>query len=171
MGTIPPSRSTHALSRESSWQARAANSAPAEWPKHHGHERRSVELIEALCARLRVPGAHRELAILGARYHGIVHRAAELRPATLLEMLEQTDAFRRPQRFADMLLACEADARGRTGFENTPYPQREWLLLAAQAAATARPDPAAMAGAKGEEMAQLMRNSRLAALRALKKLS
>jgi tRNA nucleotidyltransferase (CCA-adding enzyme) len=142
---------------------------PAAWPKHHGHEPRSVALIDALCARLRVPGAHRDLAVLVARYHGIVHKVGELRPSTLLEMLEHADAFRRPQRFADMLLACEADARGRTGFESEPYPQRAWLLAAARAAGAVRPDPAAAAGLRGEEIARLLRQRRLDVLGQLKR--
>src|SRR6266702_1185281 len=77
------------------------------WPSHHGHEAAGVPLIEALCARLKVPNAHRELALLTARHHTLVHRAAELKPATVLTLLENCDAFRRPERFAELLLACE----------------------------------------------------------------
>ena len=91
-----------------------------EWPSHRGHEERSVALIEALAARLRIPSDYRELALIVARYHGIVHRAFELRPKTILEFMERADAFRRPERFAQALLACEADSRGRTGLENEP---------------------------------------------------
>src|SRR5580700_10181591 len=80
-----------------------------EWPSHRGHEERSVSLIEALANRLRLPGEYRDLAVIVARYHGIVHRAFELKPATILEFLERADAFRRPERFAQALLACEAD--------------------------------------------------------------
>ena len=86
----------------------------AEWPAHHGHEERSVALIEALAARLRIPGDYRELAVIVARYHGIVHRAFELKPRTVLDFIERADALRRPERFGQALLACEADARGRT---------------------------------------------------------
>ena len=95
-----------------------------EWPGHKGHEERSVALIEALCDRLKLPGEYRELSIIVARYHGNVHRAFELRPDTILGILEKTDAFRRPGRFAQALLACEADSRGRLGLEKNPYPQR-----------------------------------------------
>src|SRR5580700_7448907 len=80
-----------------------------EWPSHRGHEERSVSLIEALANRLRLPGEYRDLAVIVARYHGIVHRAFELKPTTILEFLERADAFRRPERFAQALLACEAD--------------------------------------------------------------
>ena len=140
---------------------------PAEWPRHLGHEEQSVALIEALCQRLRVPGAHRELAVLVARYHGIVHRARELRPATVLDLLERTDALRRPQRFAEVLLACEADGRGRQGFEDQPYPQRQWLTKAAQAAAAVKPDAQTLAGRDGPAIAQALRERRLQVIKDL----
>ncbi|MGB8327677.1 MAG: multifunctional CCA addition/repair protein, partial [Steroidobacteraceae bacterium] len=107
------------------------------WPSHPGHERTSVRLVDALCDRLRIPNQHRELARIVARYHGLAHRVEELRPATLLELLEAVDAFRRPDRFVDFLLACEADARGRTGRERDPYPQRDYLERARELAASA----------------------------------
>ena len=107
---------------------------PAEWPRHHGHEARSVALVEALCQRLRVPGECRDLALITARYHGDVHRARQLRPLTILKMLEATDAFRRPERFAGFLQACECDARGRPGFENCDYPAAGHLQMALAAA-------------------------------------
>lgn len=98
------------------------------WPSHHGHEGRSVQLVANVCCRLRPPTRYCELATLVARYHGNVHRASELRPRTVLCILEATDALRRPQRLEDLLLACEADYRGRTGFEELPYPQRQQFL-------------------------------------------
>lgn len=141
---------------------------PAEWPKHRGHEERSVTLIESLCERLRVPAACRDLAVLVARFHGIVHRAFELRASTVVDFLERADAFRRPARFADVLLACEADARGRTGFETAPYPQREWLMRAFDTAAAIKPSPADLAEHRGEGIALAVRKRRIAALDALK---
>jgi tRNA nucleotidyltransferase (CCA-adding enzyme) len=114
-----------------------AATRPELWPSHHGHEEAGVRLIEALAARLRVPKEYTELAVLTARHHGLVHRALELKPATVLTLLENTDAFRRPERFASLLIACEADARGRTGLEENHYPQAGYLraaLAAAQAA-------------------------------------
>jgi tRNA nucleotidyltransferase (CCA-adding enzyme) len=107
------------------------------WPSHHGHEEAGVALIEGLAARLRVPKEHTELAVLTARHHGLVHRALELKPATVLMLLENTDAFRRPERFAALLVACEADARGRTGLEENPYPQADYLRRAREAAQAA----------------------------------
>ncbi|HEX2531290.1 MAG TPA: multifunctional CCA addition/repair protein, partial [Burkholderiaceae bacterium] len=89
---------------------------PAEWPRHYGHEARSVTLVEHVCKRLRVPNDCRDLARITARDHGLVARAMELRPDTIVALLERCDAFRKPQRFIDMLHAVECDYRGRTGF-------------------------------------------------------
>ena len=107
---------------------------PAEWPRHHGHEARSVDLVKALCSRLRVPNDCAELARITARYHGDVHRALQLRPDTILKMLEATDALRRPARFEAFLQTCECDARGRPGFETVDYPSAAYLRRALTAA-------------------------------------
>jgi tRNA nucleotidyltransferase (CCA-adding enzyme) len=137
-----------------------------QWPRHPGHEERGVALIEALAQRLRVPADYRELAIIVARFHGNVHRAQELRPATILEFFERADAFRRPERFAQVLLACEADARGRTGFEGRDYPQRRYLAAAREAAAQVRPRAADLASGDGDRIAAGLRENRLAAIAA-----
>jgi tRNA nucleotidyltransferase (CCA-adding enzyme) len=140
----------------------------AEWPTHRGHEQRSVLLVAALCARLRVPNDCRELALLVARHHGECHRALELRPATVLALLESCDALRRPERFLEFLLACEADLRGRTGFEARAYPEAEFLR-AAQAAVRAVALTAAERGAlDGAAIGAALRERRLAALAALR---
>ena len=104
------------------------------WPKHHGHEHESVELVERLCERLRVPGECRDLAMLVARYHGDVHRAEQLRPATVLNLLAAADIYRRPARFEELLAACSCDYHGRSGLETRPYPQADLLRAAAAAA-------------------------------------
>lgn len=104
------------------------------WPKHHGHEHKSVDLVERLCERLRVPGECRDLALLAARYHGDVHRAQELRPATVLKLLSAADVYRKPARFEELLAACSCDYHGRSGLETRPYPQADWLRAAANAA-------------------------------------
>ena len=104
------------------------------WPKHHGHEHKSVELVERLCERLRVPAECRDLAVLAARYHGDVHRAEELRPATVLKLLAASDIYRRPARFEELLAACSCDYHGRSGLEARPYPQADLLRAAATAA-------------------------------------
>ncbi len=107
-----------------------------EWPRHIAHEARSVKLAETVCARLKVPADCRDLAVLAARYHGDIHRAAELRPDTIVRLFEKTDALRRPQRFEQLLQACAADFNGRLGWEERPYPAPERLnraLAAVQA--------------------------------------
>jgi tRNA nucleotidyltransferase (CCA-adding enzyme) len=142
---------------------------PAEWPSHRGHEERSVALIEALAARLRIPNEFRELALIVARYHGIVHRAFELRPATILEFMERADAFRRPERFAQALLACEADSRGRTGLEAKPYPQREYLSAARDAAATVKPSAEEISAHSGVKIAQNLQQRRIQAIADLRR--
>jgi tRNA nucleotidyltransferase (CCA-adding enzyme) len=105
-----------------------------EWPRHIAHEARSVKLVEAVCERWKVPTECRELAVAVAREHGNVHRSGEFGAEAVVRLLERCDAFRRPQRFSELLLACECDARGRTGFEDRPYPQRERLQKALDAA-------------------------------------
>jgi tRNA nucleotidyltransferase (CCA-adding enzyme) len=97
---------------------------PAEvLPRHIGHEAVSADLLAPLCERLRVPAECRDVALLVARFHSEIHKVAELRPATLVKVLERCDALRRPARFEHVLGACEADARGRLGFGERPYAQ------------------------------------------------
>jgi tRNA nucleotidyltransferase (CCA-adding enzyme) len=140
---------------------------PEQWPAHHGHEERSVALIEALAARLKVPADYRELAVIVARHHGIVHRAFELKPRTVLEFIERADAVRRPERFDQVLLACEADARGRLGLEDRPYPQREYLIAARGAAAAIKPSAEELA-APGPIIKQHLHRRRLATITAVR---
>jgi tRNA nucleotidyltransferase (CCA-adding enzyme) len=97
-------------------------------PRHIGHELRSVELVRKLSQRLRASSECRDLALLAARYHGDIHRAGELRAETVIKLFQSADAWRRPERFALLLQACAADARGRTGHENDAYPQADYLL-------------------------------------------
>ena len=106
----------------------------SEWPKHHGHEERGVRLVQALCRRLKVPNAYQLAAIAVCRYHTHCHRALSLRAETVMRMLEGLDALRRPSRLQDFLLACKADARGRTGHEEDIYAQAEYIESCAQAA-------------------------------------
>lgn len=135
-----------------------------QWPAHHRHEERSVALIESLARRLALPVEYRELAVIVARFHGIVHRALELRPKTVLEFLERADAIRRPDRFARALLACEADARGRTGLETRPYPQRAYLCEARDAVAAVKPTSEELATITGAGIAEQLRRRRLRAI-------
>ena len=137
-------------------------------PAHHGHEAAGVALIEQLATRQRVPNHLRELAVITARYHTHVHRAFELRADTLLKTLEGCDALRRPDRFADFLMACEADARGRTGLEGREYPQRQYFALAREHAAAVTLGGDERRGLTGEQIGVELRRRRLAALEALK---
>lgn len=98
-----------------------------EWPSHRMHEVRGVPLVEAFSARLRAPAACRDLAVLHTREHLMIHRALELRPKTLLELLERLQAFRASERFEQVLQASLCDARGRLGFEDDDYPQAGYL--------------------------------------------
>jgi tRNA nucleotidyltransferase (CCA-adding enzyme) len=106
-----------------------------EWPRHIAHEERSVDLVAALCERLRVPAECRDLALVMAKRHGNIHRAAELLPGTIVQLLQSADAFRKPARFTRLLQACESDARGRLGFGERSYPQAERMAAALRAAA------------------------------------
>ena len=103
-------------------------------PRHIGHEQRSVNLLQVLCKRLRVPNDCKELAHIVAKFHGKVHQVEEMRPETLLQFLVETDAIRQPQRFGDFLLACECDIRGRTGYETQPFEKADLLLSLLKAA-------------------------------------
>jgi len=139
------------------------------WPSHRGHEEGGVPLVEALAQRLRVPTGFRELAVLAARHHAVVHRAAELRPETVLKLFETTDALRRPDRFAELLLVCESDARGRTGLESRPYPQSQYLRRAREAAAAVQLTQDERAGLEGPAIGAKIRARRLAAVTQVKK--
>jgi tRNA nucleotidyltransferase (CCA-adding enzyme) len=137
---------------------------PETWPRHHGHEERSADLVAAVCNRFRVPKRFCELARITARYHGLVHRAAELRSTTLLAMFEGVDLFRRPGRLEQMLLACEADYRGRLGHEERAYPQAELVRRCARAARGLDLGTIAEAAAEPRRIPDEIRRARLAAI-------
>ena len=137
----------------------------SQWPTHRGHEERGVTLIREVAERLRVPTDYRELAELASRWHGLAHRALELRPRTLLELLEACDAMRRPERFRELLIACEADYRVRGGWRQRPYPQAERLGRALAAVLATTLTAQDREGLSGEEIGTLLRRRRLAALR------
>ena len=137
-------------------------------PRHIGHEQRGARLLKALSARLRVPTECHELADVVAREHGNIHRSGELDAAAQVRLLERCDAFRKPARFADALLACECDARGRLGMEDDAYPQRPRLLAAlacAQAVDTAPIAEAALAaGVRGPDVGRRIHQARVQAV-------
>jgi tRNA nucleotidyltransferase (CCA-adding enzyme) len=138
---------------------------PAEWPSHHGHEARSVSLVDVVSQRLKIPNECRDLAVMVAREHGNVTRAMEMRANTLVSLMERCDAFRKPQRFFDMLSASECDHRGRTGFSDIPFPQAAYMertLAAAQAV-----DAGAVAQkllGQPQKIAEAVHNARIAAV-------
>jgi tRNA nucleotidyltransferase (CCA-adding enzyme) len=134
-------------------------------PRHHGHEARSVVLLDALCERLKVPRRCCDLARLVARYHGLVHKVDALRSETVLDLLEGADAFRRPERFEHMLTACEADYRGRSGYEGRAYPQGQQLRRLAAAAGAVEVGPIAAAASAPGKIPELVRKARIAAIR------
>ena len=139
-------------------------------PRHLGHEERSVTLVRAVSERLKVPGDCRELAELVAREHGNVHRSGEFGAAALLRLLERCDALRRPERFDQVLLACECDARGRLGLEEQPYPQRSRLqharILAAGVDTAAIAEAVARAGRRGPAIGEAIHTARTSAIAA-----
>lgn len=137
------------------------------WPSHSGHEEATVPLIKTLCQRYLVPRDYQELAILTARYHTHCHKVTELNASTLVKTLEKLDAFRRPERFQQFLIACEADARGRPGFENREYLQREFMLRAYKAANSANIQPLLQQGLTGQVLGNAIHNIRVDAVRKL----
>lgn len=135
-----------------------------QWPKHIDHESRGVPLVERLCDRYRIPNDYRELAIIVTKYHLHYHRAAELRDKTFLKTLESLDAFRRPERFELFLLACEADSRGRTGYEELHFEQPEIYRRVFNAVKDLNAQELVAQGLKGKEIKEELAKLRLKAI-------
>jgi tRNA nucleotidyltransferase (CCA-adding enzyme) len=146
-----------------------ATTAKSSLPSHPGHEKRSVALVEKLCKRMRVPNDCRDLGLLAAEYHSHCHRAFELRADTILKVLNRTDALRRPDRFERLLLACEADSRGRTGFEDRPYPQADFFRAALAAAINVDVGDLTSGELDGASIGKEIGKRRLAAIREFRK--
>ncbi|MEO0615090.1 MAG: multifunctional CCA addition/repair protein [Pseudomonadota bacterium] len=136
----------------------------SEWPRHHGHEARSVPLVKALCERLRVPKRWQRLAEHVAEYHTHCHRALDLRPKTAVKVLEAVGAFRDREHFERVLQTCEADARGRDGLEDRPYPQVDYLRGACDAAAAVDTAAIAAQGHEGKAFGEALRRERVTAV-------
>lgn len=132
-----------------------------EWPHHIGHETAGLGLIRRVSERWKVPNECRDLALLTAQYHTHVHRANELRPATFLKVMDACDAWRRPERFERFLLACEADARGRTGLSERPYPQADYFREALKAAQSVNPKTLMDDGFQGKALGEAIQRERL----------
>ncbi len=145
-----------------------ATTRQSDLPGHPGHERRSVKLVHSMSERLPVPRACRELGVLVAEYHLHCHRAFELTPSTILKVLQKVDAFRRPERFKKFLLACEADARGRTGFEDRDYPQADYFEQAWIQASQVTADQVADVDVSGAEIGAEINKMRLKAIKLVK---
>ncbi|MDR3371420.1 multifunctional CCA addition/repair protein [Rhodoferax sp.] len=139
-------------------------------PRHLGHEERSAKLLKGLCERLRVPTECRELADVVAREHSNIHRSADFSAGALVRLLERCDALRKPQRMADILLACEGDARGRLGHTEALYPQRQRLLgvLAVMQTVDTKKiaNDAMSTGASGQKVGEIIHQARVAAVQA-----
>lgn len=139
------------------------------WPKHHGHEKKGVKLVKKLCARLKVPKNFERLAVKVTEFHGMCHRAFELRPDTIVRLLKQLDVFRNPDDFYDFLIACKADSRGRTGFEENEYEQADYLAECFTAAKSIKSTPYLEEGYEGVELANEMYQGQVSAVTVVKK--
>jgi tRNA nucleotidyltransferase (CCA-adding enzyme) len=144
-----------------------AETPPDNWPRHINHEQLGLPVIKTLCQRLAVPNDCRDLALLAAQHHTNVHRAFELRPATVLKLIKQTDALRRPERFRQLLLVCQADSRGRTGFEKRDYPQQTYLQKALSACQNVDVKALVARGLQGAELGAAIDAQRLQQLKQL----
>lgn len=139
-----------------------------EWPRHIAHESRGVPLVKKLCAHMGVPKDYRELAVGVSLQHLNCHRALELKPTTVMKMLQSLDAFRRPQRFAHFLLACEADARGRTGFEDKDYPSARYLAQALEVCQAVKAQQLIDEGISGKALGEAIAQRRTQQIASLK---
>lgn len=137
-------------------------------PRHIGHEERSLPLVDNLCQRIKCPVDYKELALITAKWHTHCHRALDLRPASVLKLLLGLDAFRRKDRFQEFLICCEADARGRTGFEDRVYPQRQYLQQAFEICQKVVAKEFVDAGLTGNKIQQAINKKRIYLLREFK---
>ena len=140
----------------------------SQWPRHIAHEKRGLKLIEAVNQRFKAPRDCQELALLVGEFHTHGHRALELKPSTLLDLLQRFDVYRRPQRFEEFIVTCEMDARGRLGLEDRAYPQADYLRGAAEAARKVAVQPLVEQGYTGQALGEALKKARLNALKAYK---
>ncbi|MGZ8190522.1 MAG: multifunctional CCA addition/repair protein [Methylococcaceae bacterium] len=134
------------------------------WPHHYDHEKKGLPILEQLCARLRVPNSFKSLAMHVMQYHTHCHKVFELRASTLVDVLAALGAFKPENTLPEFLLACEADAKGRTGFENRPYPQALRLMSATKAAATVDISSILSSGLQGAKIGEALRRLRIKAI-------
>lgn len=138
-------------------------------PRHLGHEERGVSLVKDLCHRIKAPNRFRDLAVITARFHLHVHKAFELKPSSLLKVLEQSDALRRPERFEEFLLACEADARGRGGKQNIAYPQADYFRRLLKQMQTVDIQALIKKGLEGEQLTHEIHGLKIEAIKQIPK--
>ncbi|ASK68365.1 multifunctional CCA tRNA nucleotidyl transferase/2'3'-cyclic phosphodiesterase/2'nucleotidase/phosphatase [Shewanella bicestrii] len=138
-----------------------ALSPKEHWPKHHGHGQKGLPVIKSLCERLRIPNEYRDLALLVSDQHQNVHQAFELRSETIIKLFDKADFWRKPERLEQLLLACIADMRGRTGFEHHAYPQGDYLSACFLAANTVDVKAIIAAGFQGAQIKQALNSKRI----------
>ncbi len=132
-------------------------------PSHYGHEERSYDLVRKLCQRYHAPKAFQQLAEMNARYHTHIHRAFEQQAKTCVNVLESCDAFRKPERFEDLLIACQADSQGRLGFEQRPYPQADFFRIVLRACQAVNVHAIIQQGYQGEQIRERLHRERISA--------
>ncbi|GIU22487.1 multifunctional CCA addition/repair protein [Shewanella schlegeliana] len=137
-------------------------------PKHHGHGQKGLPLINSLCERFRVPNEYRDLALLVSDQHQNIHKITELRADTLVKLFDKADFWRKPQRLDQLLIACEADSKGRTGLELSPYPQADYLKQSFAAASAVEVKSIIEQGYKGVEIREQLTKARIAAVQSFK---
>jgi tRNA nucleotidyltransferase (CCA-adding enzyme) len=141
----------------------------SEWPKHIKHESAGVGLVEAMCDRYKAPASYRELGKAVAEHHLRCHRVLEMKASSVVKLLGRLDAFRRPERLKKFILACHADAIGRKGFEERPYPQAEFLLEAYAVASQVSAKDIVARGFSGEQVGEMMHKERTTAVKQMMK--
>ncbi|PKG98839.1 multifunctional CCA addition/repair protein [Paraglaciecola sp. MB-3u-78] len=140
-----------------------------KWPSHPGHEKLGLEAINTLCDRLKAPNDCRELGLMVSEFHTHVHNAFELKHSTILGMLNRCDVWRKPQRFADCLLTCKADARGRTTFEESEYKNAEYIWQAYEAAAKVDIKAIVAKGYQGKAIKEQTEQQRIGVIQTFKR--
>ncbi|HIO93686.1 MAG TPA: HD domain-containing protein, partial [Leucothrix mucor] len=141
---------------------------PEILPHHYGHEDRGYYLVRKLCDRYKAPKAYKQLAEITSKYHTHIHRAFEVKPKTLLKVLDATDAFRRPERFLQFLLACTADSRGRPTYEEYPYEQADFLRFLLEKTSVVDVKDIIQAGFEGPQIREQLYQKRLKIVKQIK---
>lgn len=145
-----------------------AKTPPEKWPSHHGHGQLGLPVIKAFCQRYKIPNEYRDLAMMVSEQHTNIHNAMQLKPATIVKIFDKTDAWRKPERFKKLLVACTADVRGRLGFSSHPYPEANYMTAMLEQALSIAVKPIVEAGYCGANIKQELTRQRINALARLK---